>query len=511
MSAGLHAFPSNEYEALDLAIRLRSDSVSGPGRSRLGGQSEGLEYILDRPELVHRFFSPARVALAFTNPKRTGKETSFCVLASGSALRTAGRAQTADGSERAGATAGSILHSVLAASFRFWSIAAVVATGITARAVEPSTPLADLSRQAWVLENGLPQNSVQALVQTRDGFLWLGTEAGLVRFDGIGFQVFDRNSNPALPADDIRCLLETRDGAFWIGTSEGLERWLERSKDGASTTFSTRDGLPGNGILALAEDEHGSLWVQTEQGLARMSGQRFVAAESAPGQVAMMAVTSHGRSGFRMEPIPAAPSAPGDETAGAAWRQAAARAGLTPDRVGFLALLPGGQTAVATQSELAVVRASQVEERFAVGKAIPGSRIQALFADREGSLWIGTNSGLSRLVAGRLQHLPVTDPLSTASVLTLMEDREGDLWVGTEMDGLHVLRDQRFHTFGEREGLSSDRTTTVVEDRAGTLWIGTLGAGLDAMRPSQTRGTRARPPPASRSGPIRSRMAWPAT
>ena len=80
--------------------------------------------------------------------------------------------------------------------------------GSTGRALEPSTPLANYGRQTWVMENGLPQNTVQALVQTRDGFVWLGTEVGLVRFDGNGFQVFDRNSTPALPGNDVRCLLE---------------------------------------------------------------------------------------------------------------------------------------------------------------------------------------------------------------------------------------------------------------------------------------------------------------
>ena len=96
-------------------------------------------------------------------------------------------------------------------------------------ALEPSTPLQNYGRQSWVMENGLPQNTVQALAQTRDGFLWLGTEVGLVRFDGNSFQVFDRNSTPALPGNDVRCLLAASDGALWIGTSEGLARW----KDGA--------------------------------------------------------------------------------------------------------------------------------------------------------------------------------------------------------------------------------------------------------------------------------------
>jgi len=101
---------------------------------------------------------------------------------------------------------------------------------LTGAALEPTTPLANYGRQSWVMENGLPQNTVQALVQTRDGFVWLGTEVGLVRFDGNGFTVFDRNSTPALPGNDVRCLLWSRDGALWIGTSEGLARW----KDGRS-------------------------------------------------------------------------------------------------------------------------------------------------------------------------------------------------------------------------------------------------------------------------------------
>jgi len=347
------------------------------------------------------------------------------------------------------------LAPAIAAYASLWlALGSAALSGAAAAALEPSTPLAGYARQAWAMESGLPQNSVQAMVQTRDGFLWLGTEAGLARFDGSGFQVFDRNSRPALPGNDIRCLLQAGDGALWIGTSAGLARW----KDGTTSIFTTRDGLPGNGIYTLAESANGVLWAWTDLGPARFDGAGFAA-------------------------VNAAEAFPGSALS-------------SPDgyAVAFKATMPDGERVTGNASALEVASGRKTAGpaiRLAAGRQLPGSRIQAVFADREDALWIGTNAGLVRWRAGRIERFPATDPLATASILALLEDREGNMWIGTENGGLDILRDRRFRTLGVRDGLSSNAASAVVEDAAGTLWVGTQKDGLNAFRPdAETQAAR---------------------
>ena len=292
-----------------------------------------------------------------------------------------------------------------------WVPALLLGASLAGWALEPTTPLPGYGRQSWVMENGLPQNTVQTLTQTRQGFVWLGTEAGLVRFDGNSFAVFDRNSTPALPGSDIRCLLQTADGALWIGTSEGLARW----KDGTVTAFGTQSGLPGDWVRALVQTTKGALWAWTDLGLARLDGDRFTAASAAGGlpsgaitslvadsEDGLWVATTQGAAVFRngqwSAARPAARAgqdgpyrvAPGPggailladssgvfQQAAGRWTELAAAATLPEGGVRFMQPLPESELALASASQVVIERGGHAVQRLSAGHEIPGSRIQA--------------------------------------------------------------------------------------------------------------------------------------
>lgn len=279
-----------------------------------------------------------------------------------------------------------------------------------------------LSQQAWSTEEGLPQSSVHSIVQTADGYLWLATEGGLVRFDGVTFQTFDRSNQPVLSSDDICCLVASG-GALWIGTADGVLRW----QDGQLHHYGTADGLASAAVESLHVTSDGAVVVETAAGWSRWNQTAFTPLRDAPAEL-------KADGGLR--------GAPGN----ALWRFSST-----------------------------MVTASG--RQWHVGKELPAGRVQTVLVDREGLAWVGMNGGLFVLSAEKAAT-PVT-LLNGNSVLSVFEDTEGNHWVGTETSGLHVLRRLAFH--GEA-ALADQAVTSVAQTKDGSIWVGTRDAGLRRVR-----------------------------
>ena len=343
--------------------------------------------------------------------------------------------------------------------------------GKLALALDPTRDLSQFNAQVWLTENGLPQNTVHSIAQARDGYVWIATEEGLARFDGIRFTVFDKQNTPELKTNDIRVLLEDRQGALWIGTTDGLVRLSEAK----FTAFTTRDGLPSNVIDALCEGYDGSLWVATAAGIARFVGNVFTARSEFPGN-GVRALFADREGSLWI----------GSSEGLARYKNGAVakytmQDGLANNSVVSIDQDKNGRLWIGTADGLSQLEGDRCLT-YTVRDGLPNNRIISLAVDREGSVWIGTGGGLSRFANNHFSNFRVGDGLANEIILSIFQDREGSLWIGTESGGLSLLKDRKFITYTVREGLGSDLVKSIYEDRRGNIWVGTSGGGLSLLK-----------------------------
>ncbi|MBZ5576650.1 MAG: hypothetical protein LAP40_08850 [Acidobacteriia bacterium] len=345
-------------------------------------------------------------------------------------------------------------------------------------ALDPHKGLTQYSRTVWTQEHGLPQDTIREIVQTEDGYLWLGTDEGLARFDGYDFVVFNKDQGH-LPANSITALAAGTDGSLWIGTANGLTRY--RNKE--FYTYTTKDGLPDDSIADLYVDHAGDLWAVAGVDLARFAAGRFTVFRAGK-DIPVMTVQRVSEDRHHV-----------------LW---VGGFGSLIKRVGtrFIKVLDSdtlGNTFV-TQlvdddkdnlwiagSQGLIVRSPDGKtRRYDTRDGLPDVFIRALWRDHDGNVWAGTNSGLARLQNNRFTTMTGPGGRDRDQVRCLFEDREGNLWVGANT-GLSRLRDDVFTVYGKSEGLPSDDPNTVYQDRSGRIWVGFHDSGLMLFEPDGYR------------------------
>ncbi len=314
------------------------------------------------------------------------------------------------------------------------ALTAALALVQPAPALDPEKAFHQFRLDAWQPADGPAQGTVIAIVQTADGYLWLGGYQGLDRFDGVGFTSFNHSNTPALRDDNVFALVEGTDGSLWIGTDGG---GLTRLKGGRFTAYATADGLVNDHVLCLLAARDGSLWIGTKAGLSRLADGQFL---------------SYTR-----------------------------RDGLPEDYVASLAEDPAGSIWIGTAEGLVRWKDGTFSV-YGTRDGLAGTEIGGLAVDRRGDLWIGSHGApLSRYRDGAFTR-PAWDGRSVEDAVSFLEDSGGNLWIGTYGGGLFRLREERLTVHGPDDGLTSDLVWTLVEDREGSLWMGTEGGGLMRLR-----------------------------
>jgi ligand-binding sensor domain-containing protein/signal transduction histidine kinase len=368
--------------------------------------------------------------------------------------------------------------------------------------------------EAGAAEEGLPQNTVTAVVQTRDSYLWIGTYSGLARFDGVRFRVFDDSNTPGLASSRVTSLFEADDGTLWIGHETGK---VSCYREGRFQIAKLPPNWSTGKIQDLATDAAGDVWLLNPEGLlTRLRDGLVLTPESGTASKLVELTRSRGgkiwvaRNGRVSElrdgklfPLPFAEAETNHYVTGIgaardgglwvvvdgevrkwndnAWAGDFGVAPWSPKPIHKMVETKSGELAVSsTDYGFALIRGGAAPPRvFSRTNGFLSDWVISLCEDREGNLWVGTGgAGLAAVRRGVLHTVAPPDQWLGRAVLSVYPGRNGALWIGTEGAGLYQFQDGRWHRFAESAGITVPYIWSVIEDAQNRLWIGTWNGGL---------------------------------
>ncbi len=355
----------------------------------------------------------------------------------------------------------------------------------------PEKKLSQYVLDAWGLEDGLPQNSIFCILQARDGYLWMGTQGGLVRFDGVRFKTFDKHNVPQMAGSWVQALYEDNRGRLWIGYYDGGLLCLEagrfkavpalagipvsdvlREADGNILVGTADRGVirlnPGSGdavslttianeekslrrhVWSLCHGEKGCLWISTSDGLCRLEDGRLTVYTT--------------------------------------------REGLPNNILTGMYMAPGGRLWIATGAGLSCFHKGKFTN-YSTGNGADADNLRCIAAGPRGDLWIGgRGAGINRFDPETGEFEPLTtwggkpvDPISS-----ICFDAEGSIWLGTSARGLNRLKSGKLTSFTKQEGLSHNMVKSVCAGPDRDILVGSFGGGVDRLN---TRSGRVTPYP----------------
>ncbi|MCU0426306.1 MAG: methyl-accepting chemotaxis protein [Candidatus Kapabacteria bacterium] len=351
-------------------------------------------------------------------------------------------------------------------------------TAQTATGLDPQKRLTQYILEVWREDQGLPQNAVQTILQTRDGYLWFGSQEGVVRFDGVRFTVFDKQHTEGIKENNVYALCEDKEGKLWVGTYVG---GISVYSKGVFKNYSKEQGIDGD-VSTIFQDSKGTIWVGSNNGIFRFNTQsdKFekVTGNGAPDGF-MVSRIKESKDGTLLIATYQGFFTMNNGT----FRRYMKTNGLVHERISDVFYnVRNGEIWLATDDGAQKFENGQFTTLYnKENSGMLSSFVLFVYEDSRGNFFVGTNAGLSRIKSGRAETLTDKDGLGSDEIQYIYEDREGSIWIGTSAGGLNRLKNGKFTPFGVPEGLSFPMLWGLFRDSKGDIWIPTNGGGVNQV------------------------------